>query len=141
MFRMFVLFLFKQKTAYEMRMSDWSSDVCSSDLATAAERADENRLKQALRLDRFGQLVQLGRIELAAGLALVGYDGRNGDRLHPLPRRLRRLDGLHLAQQRRKPPSQSSGPLHSRCSCHVFPSHAARALPSSRPMISRARPI
>src|SRR3546814_6451121 len=25
-------FLFKQKTAYEMRMSDWSSDVCSSDL-------------------------------------------------------------------------------------------------------------
>src|SRR3546814_2343833 len=29
---MFVFF-FKQKTAYEMRISDWSSDVCSSDLA------------------------------------------------------------------------------------------------------------
>src|SRR3546814_4526842 len=31
---MFVLFIFffKQKTAYEMRISDWSSDVCSSDL-------------------------------------------------------------------------------------------------------------
>src|SRR3546814_11102922 len=27
-----VLFCFKQKTAYEMRISDWSSDVCSSDL-------------------------------------------------------------------------------------------------------------
>src|SRR3546814_3000193 len=27
------LFLFKQKTAYEMRIIDWSSDVCSSDLA------------------------------------------------------------------------------------------------------------
>src|SRR3546814_4863136 len=27
-----VLFFFKQKTAYEMRISDWSSDVCSSDL-------------------------------------------------------------------------------------------------------------
>src|SRR3546814_12013113 len=27
-------FFFKQKTAYEMRISDWSSDVCSSDLAT-----------------------------------------------------------------------------------------------------------
>src|SRR3546814_4497662 len=26
-------FFFKQKTAYEMRISDWSSDVCSSDLA------------------------------------------------------------------------------------------------------------
>src|SRR3546814_9926279 len=29
---MLVLLLFKQKTAYEMRISDWSSDVCSSDL-------------------------------------------------------------------------------------------------------------
>src|SRR3546814_5749923 len=28
----FALFFFKQKTAYEMRISDWSSDVCSSDL-------------------------------------------------------------------------------------------------------------
>src|SRR3546814_3900445 len=28
-------FFFKQKTAYEMRISDWSSDVCSSDLACA----------------------------------------------------------------------------------------------------------
>src|SRR3546814_7324134 len=28
----FVFFCFKQKTAYEMRISDWSSDVCSSDL-------------------------------------------------------------------------------------------------------------
>src|SRR3546814_7187223 len=27
-------FFFKQKTAYEMRISDWSSDVCSSDLST-----------------------------------------------------------------------------------------------------------
>src|SRR3546814_16659847 len=32
---MFVVF-FKQKTAYEMRISDWSSDVCSSDLEGAA---------------------------------------------------------------------------------------------------------
>src|SRR3546814_4283479 len=28
-----IFFFFKQKTAYEMRISDWSSDVCSSDLA------------------------------------------------------------------------------------------------------------
>src|SRR3546814_8307155 len=28
-------FFFKQKTAYEMRISDWSSDVCSSDLSAA----------------------------------------------------------------------------------------------------------
>src|SRR3546814_2623450 len=30
----YMFFFFKQKTAYEMRISDWSSDVCSSDLAT-----------------------------------------------------------------------------------------------------------
>src|SRR3546814_1061881 len=30
---MFLFFFFKQKTAYEMRISDWSSDVCSSDLS------------------------------------------------------------------------------------------------------------
>src|SRR3546814_8350695 len=29
------VFFFKQKTAYEMRISDWSSDVCSSDLLSA----------------------------------------------------------------------------------------------------------
>src|SRR3546814_5982610 len=33
----FCFFFFKQKTAYEMRISDWSSDVCSSDLAGPAD--------------------------------------------------------------------------------------------------------
>src|SRR3546814_6236998 len=32
LFLLFFLFFFNQKTAYEMRISDWSSDVCSSDL-------------------------------------------------------------------------------------------------------------
>src|SRR3546814_14218410 len=32
-----MFFFFKQKTAYEMRISDWSSDVCSSDLCFADE--------------------------------------------------------------------------------------------------------
>src|SRR3546814_8055895 len=31
-----LVFIFKQKTAYEMRISDWSSDVCSSDLPSQA---------------------------------------------------------------------------------------------------------
>src|SRR3546814_3291088 len=34
----FCVFLFKQKTAYEMRISDWSSDVCSSDLGHVHRR-------------------------------------------------------------------------------------------------------
>src|SRR3546814_4090492 len=33
--RLCVFFFFKQKTAYELRISDWSSDVCSSDLFDA----------------------------------------------------------------------------------------------------------
>src|SRR3546814_3214317 len=39
-------FFFKQKTAYEMRISDWSSDVCSSDLlqAALAETSEQARL-------------------------------------------------------------------------------------------------
>src|SRR3546814_3143529 len=42
-----VFFFYKQKTAYEMRISDWSSDVCSSDLARlyphAPRRAHDRR--------------------------------------------------------------------------------------------------
>src|SRR3546814_7353190 len=34
---MVLFFFFKQKTAYEMRISDWSSDVCSSDLGVLVE--------------------------------------------------------------------------------------------------------
>src|SRR3546814_4235897 len=35
-----LIFFFKQKTAYEMRISEWSSDVCSSDLAVGREPGD-----------------------------------------------------------------------------------------------------
>src|SRR3546814_9531082 len=54
-------FFFKQKTAYEMRISDWSSDVCSSDLtvvdelATAVGADDEERRGLAL-VDATGEL-------------------------------------------------------------------------------------
>src|SRR3546814_4925268 len=40
MFCLFCFFFFKQKTAYEMRISDWSSDVCSSDLAKHDHQPD-----------------------------------------------------------------------------------------------------
>src|SRR3546814_9229281 len=39
----FLFFFFKQKTAYEMRISDWSSDVCSSDLADFFRRCSTRR--------------------------------------------------------------------------------------------------
>src|SRR3546814_9321054 len=50
---MFVFF-FKQRTAYEMRISDWSSDVCSSDLlerqrGDAGDRGDGDKVRQRLK--------------------------------------------------------------------------------------------
>src|SRR3546814_5165556 len=46
----FVLFFFfKQKTAYEMRISDWSSDVCSSDLLSAGSGLGPRVTAQLLR--------------------------------------------------------------------------------------------
>src|SRR3546814_1945889 len=49
---MFVLFFCKQKTAYEMRISDWSSDVCSSDL----EGLDTGRHAASLSAGHVGVL-------------------------------------------------------------------------------------
>src|SRR3546814_5978804 len=61
---------FKQKTAYEMRISDWSSDVCSSDLGCGRDQADALSRGQAIgghtRADRRGRGGQVG-------------DGRGGD--------------------------------------------------------------
>src|SRR3546814_1411354 len=45
MFLFLFFFFFKQKTAYELRISDWSSDVCSSDLLVVKRR----------RLERYPQ--------------------------------------------------------------------------------------
>src|SRR3546814_6902163 len=42
-FEFVFFFFFKQKTAYEMRISDWSSDVCSSDLIVAGALQDQHR--------------------------------------------------------------------------------------------------
>src|SRR3546814_6779494 len=48
----FCFFFFKQKTAYEMRISDWSSDVCSSDLLRGEGRLapSEQRRQHLARL-------------------------------------------------------------------------------------------
>src|SRR3546814_5676649 len=70
---MCTFFFFKQKTAYEMRISDWSSDVCSSDLQFQQGNAGSRRqvapgLEQSLldwTLDQFGKrrwnIVPVGR--------------------------------------------------------------------------------
>src|SRR3546814_992282 len=53
-----LFFFFKQKTAYEMRISDWSSDVCSSDLT---------RVKEALRLVQLESMAERYPAALSGG--------------------------------------------------------------------------
>src|SRR3546814_12948721 len=69
-------FLFKQKTAYEMRISDWSSDVCSSDLLDPEDvrqlarhlgLADAGRPGEQIAADRLLRLPQPGTGKLDRG--------------------------------------------------------------------------
>src|SRR3546814_10494661 len=87
-------FFFKQKTAYEMRISDWSSDVCSSDLhSLALDRLDDEggdvaalRAARQRRLER-GKIIEgdlhavrQQRAEaLAEDLAAVQREGAVGE--------------------------------------------------------------
>src|SRR3546814_19794166 len=47
-----LFFFFKQKTAYEMRISDWSSDVCSSDLDGTPAPATKTITQVGIQIDR-----------------------------------------------------------------------------------------
>src|SRR3546814_1051798 len=49
-----VFFFFKQKTAYEMRISDWSSDVCSSDLIARRGRGTAGKRDAEQQQEREG---------------------------------------------------------------------------------------
>src|SRR3546814_6146631 len=48
-----VFIVFKQKTAYEMRISDWSSDVCSSDLIDEVQNVPIRSLEELRMLSNF----------------------------------------------------------------------------------------
>src|SRR3546814_2804537 len=64
MFMLLFLF-FKQKTAYEMRISDWSSDVCSSDLA-------RQMVKQGARPDgSAGAIVNMSSINAVVAIPSI----------------------------------------------------------------------
>src|SRR3546814_4117312 len=75
------IFFFKQKTAYEMRISDWSSDVCSSDLI-GGQRLD-HALVEHFRLigveDPAHREKMLERFLLQCPHHLVGMVDRLGD--------------------------------------------------------------
>src|SRR3546814_1524839 len=76
-----ICFFFKKKTAYEMRISDWSSDVCSSDLQrlrrkpadepVAAEvRKHRTRIDDEPRRRDHRRPPRFGRVEFRAGVVV-----------------------------------------------------------------------
>src|SRR3546814_5619546 len=77
-----IVFFFKQKTAYEMRISDWSSDVCSSDLDVllGVLRLEEQHLRNNhvghVVVDAADQedhpLLQQARVDVVRALAAAG---------------------------------------------------------------------
>src|SRR3546814_1124926 len=86
-------FFFKQKTAYDMRISDWSSDVCSSDLCATARRDDQRRAMHAEQC----------------------RDPQTGRRLATACRQGRAVDSLAGAEDlaaRRRVPSQAGAAAH-----------------------------
>src|SRR3546814_7393520 len=76
-----MFFFFKQKTAYEMRISDWSSDVCSSDLL----RRHDNTLAQIrIRAHRERHAARIGwqaRGSTSNQQCSSGNDGDGPDRV------------------------------------------------------------
>src|SRR3546814_9769726 len=61
-------FFFKQKTAYEMRISDWSSDVCSSDLSGTTFAINLVAYSWALPRLKAGDVILLTRMEHHANI-------------------------------------------------------------------------
>src|SRR3546814_5460721 len=57
-----LFFFFKQKTAYEMRISDWSSDVCSSDLYPSRTRISQPMDRFSSSMMRNRKLPPLGAL-------------------------------------------------------------------------------
>src|SRR3546814_3612471 len=69
------VFFFKQKTAYEMRISDWSSDVCSSDLLLLSAIRVRGVTLMALS-NKFGHMVLTtgNKSEMSVGYATLYGD-------------------------------------------------------------------
>src|SRR3546814_2824206 len=84
-------FFFKQKTAYEMRISDWSSDVCSSDLIGLGKRAVP--LVGGQRED--GQLLPPRDVDGEGPVADRGVVGRVGEDDDRRLQSLRSVDRHH----------------------------------------------
>src|SRR3546814_8004058 len=67
-----LFFFFKQKTAYEMRISDWSSDVCSSDLRSLPDRRSADYEEIGVRVTASGGFT-LRKVFYTVPSRLIGH--------------------------------------------------------------------
>src|SRR3546814_5714424 len=96
-----LFFFFKQKTAYEMRISDWSSDVCSSDLARCRSQLQAMLIMMSRPGDERGGTGE--RAFLAFKLhRFISGAGHVYATLHGPGRRRVTLDGQRFDPQDRK---------------------------------------
>src|SRR3546814_3834972 len=72
-FFVYDFFFFKQKTAYEMRISDWSSDVCSSDLVFSQQR-------KRLGIQATAQMRPIENLTVTANYFRFDYKSRSEER-------------------------------------------------------------
>src|SRR3546814_11052838 len=73
----YLIFFFKQKTAYEMRISDWSSDVCSSDLRASPVAAVLKKPNHFQTRNQFWESLMLSKLSRGNTYVLMNRDRRN----------------------------------------------------------------
>src|SRR3546814_2523774 len=115
--RCWYFFFFKQKTAYEMRISDWSSDVCSSDLydVTIIDNLSRRKIDVELGVDSLTPIAPIDK-RLAAwkevsGKDIAFHDFDIADNYHRLLTLIRDESPdviIHFAEQRAAPYSMKS---------------------------------
>src|SRR3546814_10090842 len=78
---MFLFFFFKQKPAYDMRISDWSSDVCSSDLVQIGWRDSDIALRSCGWQELVPERIDIG--QAPAVESLIDPPGQHVDTVAP----------------------------------------------------------
>src|SRR3546814_6961830 len=74
------IFFFKQKTAYEMRISDWSSDVCSSDLVSPRSGRIQRSAHSLAAVLGWPRVMIEAAFEILAKQDVIEIERRNIDR-------------------------------------------------------------
>src|SRR3546814_20842491 len=126
-----IFFFFKQKTAYEMRISDWSSDVCSSDLACcgalkSCEGCSEVALKPSFVAADASPMCSAGscRRSLARALRIP---------IRLMPNDLLSARSCWYAESRSRTEERRVGKERVRtCRCRVLKHHSTKTMNNTR---------